>query len=134
MATYKNIPIMENSDTVASIPAYTQDLAEALSEEQAMINLTFNSPFSGSFKLYKYGNDVHAQFSYSRSSGSATATITTIPAGWRPSYTMDFFLYVTGGHRVWLTFNTTGVITESISTASTSQRVNAASIIWKIGS
>lgn len=125
---------MENANTIASIPAYTQDLAEALAEEQAMINLTINSPFSGKIELRKYGNDVHAQFSYQRSSGSATATIATIPAGWRPSYKMEFFLYVTGGHRVWLTFNTTGVITESISTASTSQRVNPATILWKIGS
>ena len=134
MATYKNIPILQNADTIAEIPAYTQSLAESLSEEQDFISLTLVSPFTGYIELRKYGNDVHAQFSYTRSSGSATATIATIPAGWRPSHKMDFWFQVTGGHRVWLTFNTTGVITENILTASTSQRVNPATILWKIGS
>lgn len=130
MATYKNIPILQNADTIAEIPAYTQSLAESLSEKQAFISLTLVSPFTGYINLRRYGNMVHCMYSISRSSGTAAATVATIPVGWRPTYDIATWALTGAGARSDIKFPATGVITESIITASTSTRQPSGPVIW----
>lgn len=130
MATYKNIPILQNADTIAEIPAYTQSLAESLSEEQDFISLPLVSPFTGSIHLRKYGNMVHCVYNISRSSGTAAATVATIPVGWRPTYNIETWVLTSAGARSDVKFLTTGVINEAIGTASTSARKPAGPVIW----
>ena len=133
MATYKNIPILQNADTIAEIPAYTQSLAESLSEEQDFISLTLVSPFSGYVHLRKYGNMVHCVYNFSRSSGTATATVATIPVGWRPTYDIETWVLTSatsGGTKTQVKILTTGVITEDIGTATTASRRPTGPVIW----
>ena len=131
MATYKNIPILQNADTIAEIPAYTQSLAESLSEQQDFISLTtLVSPFTGSIHLRKYGNMVHCVYLINRSSGTAAATVATIPVGWRPTYDIETWVLTSAGARSDIKILTTGVITESIQTASTATRKPAGPVIW----
>lgn len=130
MATYKNIPILQNADTIAEIPAYTQSLAESLSEQQEFISLTLVSPFSGWVHLRKYGNMVHCVYAFGRSTGTAAATVTTIPVGWRPTYEIDTYVLTSGGLRSHIRFLTTGVITESPVSATTSSRLPSGPVIW----
>ncbi len=130
MATYKNIPILQNADTIAEIPAYTQSLAESLSEQQEFISLTLVSPFSGWVHLRKYGNMVHCVYSFSRSTGNAAATVTTIPVGWRPTYEIETYVLTSGNVRSYIKFSTTGVITESPVSATTNARLPSGPVIW----
>lgn len=130
MATYKNIPILQNADTIAEIPAYTQSLAESLSEEQEFISLTLVSPFTGYVHLRKYGNMVHCVYHFSRSSGTATATVTTIPVGWRPTYDIETWVFASSSIRSQVKILTTGVINEDIGTATTGARRPTGPIIW----
>lgn len=130
MATYKNIPILQNADTIAEIPAYTQSLAESLSEEQDFISLTLVSPFTGYVHLRKYGNMVHCVYHISRSSGTAAATVATIPVGWRPTYDIETWVLTSNGGISAIKILKTGVITESIGTASTSARRPTGPVIW----
>lgn len=130
MATYKNIPILQNADTIAEIPAYTQSLAESLSEEQDFISLTLVSPFSGYVHLRKYGNMVHCVYHFSRSSGKATATVTTIPVGWRPTYDIETWVLTSAGTSSQIKILSTGVISEDIATATIAARRPTGPVIW----
>ena len=137
MATYKNLPILENSDTVAKVPTYTTDLVEAMETLQDEITLTLNSPFTGGgITLRRYGNEVHMNISTSRQSGSGVTTVATIPTGWRPGYNIEFHIttYATGGGiSNYIRVLTTGAITCQSRTASTDALRSMAPIIWKIG-
>ena len=130
MATYKNIPILQNADTIAEIPAYTQSLAESLSEQQDFISLTVVSPFTGSIQLRKYGNMVHCLYEILRTSGSAIVTVATIPVGWRPTYDIQTFTVTNTGVRSEVRFSPTGVISEGRATSSATTAKPSAPVIW----
>lgn len=108
------------SDDVAELTVYDE------------IDLTLVSPFSGTIKLRRYGNMVHCIYSISRSSGTAAATVTTVPVGWRPTYDIPTYALTSAGTRSEIKFLTTGIITEAIATASTATRQPSGPVIWSI--